>query len=100
MKSDTTLPIKITCAQNGFILQQMTPYGADGQPEVFSTFEDAICVIAKTFEQRDFSETLKESQSLSRSLTNFVAASVAPKLLAIEAKVNPGVENVVNEESF
>lgn len=84
-------------AANGFIVQAINDYANfTGSPEVFATFEDAVACLAGHLGQKKFSETVKKSQALTDSLTEFAALAVAPQLLAIEARMNPGVENLVN----
>lgn len=90
-----TAYIKLQKAANGYIATQITSYGNDGSPEIFPTFLDVVIGVAEAFGEANVVATLRESDRLSESLSAFISAAIAPQLLAIEAKVNPGIENIV-----
>lgn len=96
--NEATAYIKIQKAANGYLAQQITRYGSDGEMEIFPTFVDLMVGIAEGFGEHGAVATLRESERLSESLSAFISAAIAPKLLAIEAKVNPGIENIVDDD--
>lgn len=89
--------LSIRRATNGFIVQGHSTYGVEGDPEIFPTYEDAIESISKALGETSFGDTLKHASAMTRALTNLCEVAVAPKLLAIEARVVPGVENLVDD---
>lgn len=91
---------KISKATNGYIVQMVSRYGADGEPEVFTDFVDAIKHLSGVMGEHNFAETVRQARDLTQSLTAFCAMAVAPQLKAIEAKVNPGVENLVEKDEI
>lgn len=91
--------VGIQRAKNGFVVQGINDYANfTGEPEIFATFGEAVAKQSELLGETEFARTICQSQALSQSLSEFVAVSVAPKLLAIEAKVNPGIENVVGDD--
>lgn len=91
-----TQRICIEKVANGYILQGINDYYSKyGDAEIYPTYEEAILAVSENFNEEGFGATLKESQELSRSLSSFFRKVVKPELLAIEAKINPGVENIV-----
>ena len=93
--------IGIQKAANGYVIQQINSYASYvGTPQIFSTFEEAIKAVALNFKEEEFANTIEQSQALSKSLTAFVSCSVAPKLLALEGKINPGKENLVDGDDI
>jgi hypothetical protein len=87
--------VLISVAANGFIFHGHNEYGQTGDPEIFSTFEDVVHRVAVEFDQEAFAQTIHESQAMAQAMTKLCGAAVAPRLLAIETKMNPGIENVV-----
>lgn len=96
MARDVT-KVRISKAKNGYVVQPVNDYGTDGEPEVFPTFEDALECVAKAFKEEAFAETVKSSHAMTMALSSLCHSAIAPKLLAIEAKVNPGVEHLVSD---
>lgn len=90
--------ISIGRANNGYVVQGVNDYGSfTGDVRVFADFGMALEEIAKHCKEETFAATIAQSQNLTKALTEFVALSVKPHLLAIESKINPGMENLVDE---
>lgn len=94
MKVDSKLQIEKV--ENGWIVGVPQAYSNPDKTEIFVTFEEAIARMAERLGQTNFSSTVKQSQALAHSLMEFCALAVAPKFQAIEAQLNPGIENVVD----
>lgn len=92
--------IALKRAENGYLCELYGPYGADSQAHIFPSFLDAIIAIAEGYGESDFVNTLRETHEVSKALEGFFGKILAPKLLAIEAKLNPGVETIVDDISF
>lgn len=91
--------VAIVKAENGYFLQDVSDYwSAYGSPRIFATFEDAISAMAADLGEESFSATIKETTAMASALSQFVGAVLKPQLLAIEAKVTPGIENVVDDD--
>lgn len=90
--------ITLSKAQNGYVVGDSDAWGNFSNPLIFNSFEEAIAHVAVQFREKEFASTIRESQAMAKALANFCGAAVAPKLNAIEAKINPGIENVVAVE--
>lgn len=96
-KQDLVSQMTIRRASNGYFLQGYNPIGKDPDPEIFFTFEDTVERLAQHFGETEFAGTIKHSQEMARALTGIVESAIAPKLKAVEVKVNPGIENLVKD---
>lgn len=95
-----TIRYQISNAKNRFILQARSEYGSDsGAPEIFPTFTELVERVANGFGENAFAETVRKSQEMAAAMAAICHSAVAPQLKAIEARVNPGVENVVDDDT-
>lgn len=85
-------------ATNGYLLCHVNQYGNTSGETITTDFIDAIIQMAEACGETQFVGTLRESAAVSQSLEAFFGKVIAPKLTAIEAKINPGIENVVSSE--
>jgi len=92
--------IQIKKAKNGYIVQEVGAYGANGDPEIFSDYGDAVEALSMRFGETAFGTTVKQSQAMAEAMTQICSSAVAPKLLAIEAKIKPGIENFVSDDEI
>lgn len=96
---EQTKEVSILKAANGYMLQGLNIYtNKTGEPEYYPTFLDAVIGLAANFKESEFVDTIKETQAVSVALEGFFGKILAPKLLAIEAKINPGIENLVDSD--
>lgn len=92
----TEMKLQIEKVENGWIVGIPSAYSNPDKTEIFTSFEDAVARMAERLGQTSFSSTVKQSQNLAHSLMEFCALAVAPKFTAIEARLNPGSENVID----
>lgn len=91
--------VEIRSAENGYIVQESNNYGTTGEPEIFNSFEDVVKRLAELSGETEFAGVVEHAYNFSRSLAGYIETVSAPRLMAIEAKINPGSENIVNEEN-
>lgn len=88
--------LAIEKVNGGYLAQPVNSYySAYGQATVYSDFVELIRALAARFGEDDIARTIESSQALTAAFAGFISCTIAPQLLAIESKVNPGVENVV-----
>lgn len=93
---DCAKRIGIAKAENGYLVQEIDNYANfRGEPKIFTNFEDAVEFMAEQLGEARFAATVKTSQVFATALSDFVTVAIAPKLQAIESRLNPGAENVV-----
>ena len=90
--------VSVSKAENGYVIQMLNRYGSDGSPIVVLSFIDLVMIFAEAYGEEEFKNTIVETQTLSKAFTGFFDKIISPKLLAIEAKINPGIENLVEDE--
>lgn len=88
--------IAIRPADNGYVVGEWDGYSTLNNSMVFTNFLDVLEYICKRMEHPILASTIRQSEALTKSLTEICEIAVAPKLLAIQAQVNPGAENVVS----
>lgn len=98
MKENESLELRK--AENGYIVTIKSPYGSNESQTIAGDFIDAVTMMAEACNEAAFVATLRENVELSKAMEGFFSKIMAPKLLALEAKVNPGVENVVNADEI
>ena len=92
--------LQIKKATGGYLLSHTAgAYSGESQPIICPTFVDVLTEVAEFYGEEDFSNTIKETQAVSVALEGFFGKIIAPKLLAIEAKINPGIENLEDDDS-
>jgi hypothetical protein len=95
------LRIAIDKVNGGYLLQPVNSYySAYGEPSIVTDFMTLVKLLADRFKEEDFSRTIESSQALTKVFAEFITCSVAPQLKAIECKVNPGLENVVDDDDI
>ena len=82
--------------QNGWIVGEPQSYDTPRDATMHVTFEDALVEIANRMGESGYASTVKQAQAMAVSMAEICSLAVAPKLLAIEARLNPGSENVID----
>lgn len=85
---------------NGFIVGEWGGYSDLSKQQVFTCFGDAIRYVSEMLGEKEFASTVIDASALTASLQKLCETAIAPKLLALEAKVNPGIENVVEKDNL
>lgn len=86
--------------QNGYVVSKYSGYSDFTDKEICCTFEDAIMRVAERIGERAFASTLVQSQAFAKALVEVCEIAVKPKFQAIEARINPGSENITDDISF
>lgn len=81
---------------NGWLVGEPQSYDVPLNATMHVTFEDALIEIANRMGEASYAATVKQAQSMANSMAEICSLAVAPKLLAIEARMNPGSENVIS----
>lgn len=85
---------------NGFLVSKYETYGDTSEKKSCLTFCDAVEDVATRLKEEEFASTLKNSQAIATAFGALCVTALAPKLLALEAKVSPGIENLVKDDSI
>lgn len=90
--------IQIAKIDNGYIVGCPDRWGDVSKEISFPDFEAVLGYLAENFGEEELATTFTESRDLVRNLAGICTKVLAPQLQAIEAKVNPGIENLVEDE--
>lgn len=93
--------IAIDKISSGYLIQPLNDYySAYGEATAFSDFISLVKFLSSNFKEEEFERSIEATCALSQAFTAFISCSVTPQLKAIEARINPGVENVVEDEEM
>lgn len=90
--------IQITKIDNAYVVGCPDRWGDVSKEVALDDFEAVLGYLAEKFGEEELAATFVESRNMVRSLANICTTVLEPKLAAIEAKVNPGIENVVDSD--
>lgn len=82
---------------NGFLVGIPQSYSAPSEAQYAATFEDAVLNLAQRMGEVGFAATVKQAQAMAAAISEVASVAIAPKLLALNAQMNPGVENLVDK---
>lgn len=86
---------------NGYTTQSVSDYGnLHGEPTYYGSFLEMVEKLAASYGELEFARSVMASNALTQAFTTFIDCAVKPQLLAIESKINPGIENVETEIDF
>lgn len=85
----------------GYVVQPLNDYYSKyGDATVYVSFIEMIKCFSETFGEESFARSIESSNALTQAFTVFIEAALKPQFLAIESRLNPGVENVKADQSF
>lgn len=90
--------LKVTKAENGYILQTSGEY-SDGEPVIFTSVGECFKKMAEDLGEPEFAAAIIEGAAMSTAMGKICEKVLAPQILAINEKINPGIENIVDTES-
>lgn len=88
--------LEVRRMRDGFIVGEPQNYDMPKDAKFCPSFEDAIMELAVQMGEDGFASTVKQASAMASAIADITNISLAPKLLAISAKLNPGSENVVD----